>query len=270
VQDRLDLIVSKDLCRFTPPTPKLMFDKTTQRSRLVPGTASYWISKQASAEILQEVVQDPSRGLATIRRGLSKIGTEILGTKGKGVSVSETIEKWATLAAKATEPETVRHFLLDEVDKQLKQGRLGEALRWVEAAMPLEEQIKGQLTEAVRLASPRIALFQSLANDEKYLGRFLERPGQIQAFRDLPRGMTITGRSITSAQAVWARPCWCGTSRPDWHTMSPQRVSISIISIPITPPRLRDCCCCSSPRSCACMTARELPPIISRRSTARF
>src|SRR5262249_17537853 len=116
----------------------------------------FWLKNDTRAEVLQNAIRDSGRGLSYLQREMSDIGAGILRAQTQSIAAPEAIARWAELAAKAQNPYYTAELLGKKVEDSLSRKEPGELLRWIEAARPIEELLKGNLSTTIARASRRL------------------------------------------------------------------------------------------------------------------
>lgn len=152
----------------------------------LPGSTTFWMPDEHRPPVLSPAVQDAGRGLAHLRAEARRAAAGVLTAAESGLAPPGLLERWATLAA---EPDvsSMAALLNSRCDDLLAAGDSGDVVRWIEAARPLENLVRGELTAAVDRVRKRLELFHR-RDDERHLRRFLERPDLIAAFNELLDG----------------------------------------------------------------------------------
>jgi hypothetical protein len=152
----------------------------------------YWMTDLARQQVLTKVIRDPSRGLRELEDQLAIIGQRTLAADAAGVPILATVRRWATMAALTPNIQAIAKLLSTRCDElltlegQQDPDRSGTVLGMIQAAEPLEELLKGELTAALDRARRQLDLFHRRHDDDhRYLRHFLERPEQVRAFEDL-------------------------------------------------------------------------------------
>jgi hypothetical protein len=152
----------------------------------------YWMMDVLRQQVVEKVMRDPSRGMQAVQGELQLIGQRIRDAAESGVPILRTMRQWAQLAARAGDIRDMADLLTRECDRLLtfasetEANPSGTALAWIQAAEPLEELLKGELTAALARARRQLDLFHRRRDDDqRYLRHFVERPEQTRAIRDL-------------------------------------------------------------------------------------
>lgn len=152
----------------------------------------YWMTSQVRQQIVADVMRDPTQGMLTVQNELRAIGKSVRGAVAQGVPVLRAVQQWAQLAERAGDIRQMADLLSRECDRLLtgtapsEHNPSGAALGWIQAAAPLEELLKGELTPALDRARRQLDLFHRRRDDDqRYLRRFLQRPEQTVAVREL-------------------------------------------------------------------------------------
>lgn len=152
----------------------------------------YWMTDLLRQQVIDQVTRDPSKGIATIQLELQVIGSRAVAAAESGVPVLRSTLQWARLATLALDVNAMADLLRRECDRALGQtssvevNPSGTALAWIQAAEPLEELLKGELTVALDRARRQLDLFHRRRDDDqRYLRNFRECADQLKAIRDL-------------------------------------------------------------------------------------
>jgi hypothetical protein len=179
-----ELLHQEGLCGRVVIEPELADDALSIGEPVI----RYHMADTTRAQVLERHLGDPNRGAEWLRDELHEIGRRIVQAQAAGTPVSRPVTRWAELAAKASQPTEDARLLSSNVDRLLESDRSAEALRWIEAALPLETQLGGELTSAVARASRRLELFHRRRHDRQALERYQVRSDQVAAFRELLDG----------------------------------------------------------------------------------
>jgi hypothetical protein len=152
----------------------------------------YWMTGQVRQQIVADVMRDPAQGMLTVQNELRVIGKSVRAAVAQGVPVLRAVQQWAQLAERAGDIRQMADLLSRECDRLLtgtapsEPNPSGTALGWIQAAAPLEELLKGELTPALDRARRQLDLFHRRRDDDqRYLRRFLQRSEQTVAVREL-------------------------------------------------------------------------------------
>lgn len=152
----------------------------------------YWMTGQVRQQIVADVMRDPTQGMLTVQNELRVIGKSVRAAVAQGVPVLRAVQQWAQLAERAGDIRQMADLLSHECDRLLtgtapsEPNPSGAALGWIQAAAPLEELLKGELTPALDRARRQLDLFHRRRDDDqRYLRRFLRRPEQTDAVMKL-------------------------------------------------------------------------------------
>lgn len=152
----------------------------------------YWMTDVLRQQVVEKVMRDPSRGIQAVQGELQLIGQKIRDAVKNGVPILRTMQQWAQLAARAGDIRDMADLLTRECDRLLtfasetEANPSGIALAWIQAAEPLEELLKGELTAALARARRQLDLFHRRRDDDqRYLRHFVARIEQTRAIQDL-------------------------------------------------------------------------------------
>lgn len=183
VETLFDQMVQVGLCEWTRQTAHT---EATSKGKAPRGDRRHYrIVHSARAVVLRSVMQDTRRGLPVAVTHLSTIGRGIVAAGSEGLPVPSSLGRWAELAAAASDHRQVARLLTDRVLDNLNAKNTGEALAWLEAALPIQELLGGDVSVGLAGADRRLELAQRLAYDERRLELFLEREEQTAAFEAL-------------------------------------------------------------------------------------
>lgn len=152
----------------------------------------YWMTDQVRQQVVADVMRDPTQGMLTVQNELQSIGRLVRKAAAQGVPVLRAVQQWAQLAELAGDIRQMADLLSHQCDRLLtgpaasEPNPSGTALGWIQAAAPLEELLKGELTPALDRARRQLDLFHRRRDDDqRYLRRFLRRSEQTDAVLDL-------------------------------------------------------------------------------------
>jgi hypothetical protein len=201
----------------------------------------YWMIDVLRQQIVERVMRDPAQGIPAAKQELRRIGQGVLRAAQSGIPVLRTTRQWARLAALADDVAAMAALLTRECDRLLtsatatEQNPSGVALAWIQAAEPLDELLKGELTPALAKAKRQLDLFHRRRDDDqRYLRHFIPRTEQISAVEGLlsderawalhfvgagGTGKTMLMRYISSALGPRIR---ASTARVDFDYLNPE------------------------------------------------
>ncbi|HET9897386.1 MAG TPA: hypothetical protein VFQ44_20845 [Streptosporangiaceae bacterium] len=186
----LDRIARSGLCNVTLGDAPEAEAETETSDR--PTEHRYWMTDLIRQQVIEQVIGDPSKGISFLQRELAAIGKGMLTAARDGVPILRSTVTWARLAELGESVTEMAGLLRKDCDRLLVHTRPGEvsptgaALAWVEAAEPLEELLKGELTVALDRARRQLDLYHRRRDDDqRYLKHFLERPEQVRVIREL-------------------------------------------------------------------------------------
>ena len=149
----------------------------------------YWMNAGARDSALRRLAA--TRPLAFIRQQLTEAGGVMIQAAGENLVADLTLWRWAQHAAAAVSDANFNLVLSGYVDDALRQSEKTrqiaspEALRWIEAAEPLSETLRGGFEAAVAAAKRRFELFYRRGQDRRRLVNYFARGDADQAFLDL-------------------------------------------------------------------------------------
>lgn len=153
----------------------------------VSATPSYTMPAATRTEVLQNVIQDSTRGLPHLLEEVMKIRLSLrYAQEARNVWLPDTVKRWDLLASFIPDTASLANWFDKLTDDLLmKKNEPGELLRWIELARPLEDLLGIELTITLGRAARRLELYHRLADDKRRLVKFLRRKEQVQAFEEL-------------------------------------------------------------------------------------
>jgi hypothetical protein len=186
-------------------------------------------------EFLDRAEKDPGLGLDHLRNQLVLAGQGVLAADRQQAGVSRQMARWATMAALALDEGAAAAELKKTVAGLLGANRVGDALRWIEAARRVERFVGLKLSAAIEWAGRQLELAHRREDDERHLSHFYLRKTLLSAFTDLLSdgdeehwalhlvggggvGKTMLVRYIS---ARWNADRKCSTARVDFDYLNP-------------------------------------------------
>jgi hypothetical protein len=184
VLETLRRIHALGLCQRAPaaPIPGL---ESAERSD--PSFERFWMSSDQRATQLARAIQAYESGRGEIHRTIQDLAERVRQAGRNGVPLLPIVDRWATLAAAdypGEPPGAVGRRLLERIE----QDPPGQIARWLEAARPLEEIFKGEVTAAFVRALRRMEHQDRREADRRILQKYVVRPEQLQDFEELLNG----------------------------------------------------------------------------------
>ncbi len=184
----LDRMAEAGVCSVVlgdaPETETEVGDRLTERR--------YFMTDLVRQQVVEQVMRDPSKGIEAIKRELEAAGQRSVAAARAGVPMLRSTRQWARLAALAGDLGAMAELLSSECDRLLtaappdEVNPSGTVLAWIQAAEPLEELLKGELTVALDRAKRQLDLFHRRRDDDqRYLRHFQGCSEQISAINDL-------------------------------------------------------------------------------------
>jgi hypothetical protein len=156
------------LCRHTPAAAP---DPASER---------FWMSSDQRATQIARAIQDYESGRDEIQRTVKDLTDRV---RQSGTVILPIVERWAALAS-AEHPAEIGKRLLDQVEREPSQ-----IARWLEAARPLEEIFKGEVTAAFVRALRRMEHQDRRDADFRMLKKYVVRSKQLDDFEELLNGL---------------------------------------------------------------------------------
>ncbi|WNG60510.1 ATP-binding protein [Archangium gephyra] len=167
------------------------------RSSGSPEAEVFWMPESMKAEQIERLGGVECFGEAIVEAGMV---LDVLARRGG--HVPSAVRRWAALASKAESVEKLEKALNGHLEKLLPMRvprgetpweettdeKLGEALRWVEAARRLEPFFGPKGVAAIARAWRWLELIQLRAEDMQHLHDFVARDEQLRAFERLLEG----------------------------------------------------------------------------------
>jgi hypothetical protein len=129
-RDTLLRIHELGLCRHTPAAAP------------DPGSERFWMSSEQRSTQLARAIQDYESGRDEIQRTVKDLADRVRQAAARGVALPPILGRWANLAS-GENPVEIGRRLLHRAEREPS-----EIARWLEAARPLEEIFKGEVTAA--------------------------------------------------------------------------------------------------------------------------
>lgn len=159
------------LCQHAPGTPS---DPSLER---------FWMSSEQRAAQLSKAIQAHESGRGQIRATIGNLAERVRRAGSSGVPLLPIVERWVTLA-EGQDPGGIGRRLLDQAEREPP----ARVARWLEAARPLEEIFKGEVTAAFLRALRRMEYEDRREADRRMLRKYVVRPSQLQDFEELLSG----------------------------------------------------------------------------------
>lgn len=179
VRETLQRIESLGLCRSAPPPVVSQWEADAEPD---PSLERFWMSSDQRSQHLARALRSGSRS-SNLQEEIGDLAESILAARQQGVTLLPILDCWATLAAQKV-PYHIGQRLLDEAG----QAPPAQAVRWLEAARPLEEILKGELTAAFTRAVRRLEYRDRREVDLRLLTKYVKRPEQLRDFDELLQG----------------------------------------------------------------------------------
>lgn len=184
----LDQIADSGLCAVVigdaPESEGEVGNRKTERR--------YFMTDLIRQQVVGQVMRHRAQGIETIKRELATIGRRALNAADDGAPLLRSIQQWARLAALADNVPAMAELLTSECDRLLTHPSTedgspsGTVLAWIQAAEPLDDLLKGELTAALDRARRQLDLFHRRRDDDqRYLRHFQACAGQLSAINDL-------------------------------------------------------------------------------------